>query len=186
MSILTIILIALGLSMDAFAVSVTSGFTIKHLKINHALRLAAFFGLFQAVMPIIGWLAGFSLKEFIIDIDHWIAFGLLSIIGVKMIYESFKLNPKEEKSDPLNIYMLLMLSVATSIDALAVGLTLSFLHISVIIPAIVIGVITFLLSFAGVFIGDRFGHVFENKIEIAGGLILIGIGIKILIEHLIA
>jgi putative Mn2+ efflux pump MntP len=181
--LIAILFIALGLAMDAFAVSITSGFTTKQLKVNHAFRLAAFFGLFQAIMPVIGWLAGFGLRDFISGIDHWIAFGLLSIIGVKMILESTKMSP-DKKIDPLNIYVLLMLSIATSIDALAVGLTLSVLNISIITPAIIIGIITFLLSFIGVFIGDRFGHFFENKIEALGGLILIGIGIKILIEHL--
>lgn len=183
MNTVTILFIAFGLAMDAFAVSITSGFTIKYLRINHALRLAAFFGLFQAIMPVIGWLAGFSLRDFISGIDHWIAFGLLSIIGLKMIFESTKMNPKK-KIDPLNIYVLLLLSVATSIDALAVGLTLSVLNISIINPAVIIGIITFLLSLIGVYIGERFGHFFENKIEVVGGLILIGIGIKILVEHL--
>lgn len=183
MDIITILFVALGLAMDAFAVSVTSGFTIKYLRIQHALRLAAFFGLFQAIMPGIGWLVGVGLKDFISEIDHWIAFGLLSMIGLKMIYESTRMNP-DKKLDPLNIYVILILSIATSIDALAVGLTLSILDISIINPAIIIGVITFLLSFIGVYVGDRFGHFFENKIEVVGGMILIGIGIKILIEHL--
>lgn len=172
--------------MDAFAVSITSGLTIKHLKINHALRIALFFGLFQAVMPIIGWLAGFSLRDYISNIDHWIAFGLLSMIGLKMIFESFKMSSDEKEIDPLNIYILLMLSIATSVDALAVGLSLSILRVSIVTPAIIIGIITFILSLIGVFIGDRFGHFFEKKIEILGGLILIGIGLKILIEHLLA
>lgn len=183
MNTVTVLFIAFGLAMDAFAVSVTSGFTIKYLRINHALRLAAFFGSFQAIMPVIGWLAGFSLRDFISGIDHWIAFGLLSIIGIKMIFESTKLKP-DRKIDPLNVYVLLILSIATSIDALAIGLTLSILNISIVTPALIIGIITFLLSFIGVYIGDRFGHFFENKIEVVGGLILIGIGIKILIEHL--
>lgn len=183
MDIITILFVALGLAMDAFAVSVTSGFTIKYLRIQHALWLAAFFGLFQAIMPVVGWLAGIGLRDIISGIDHWIAFGLLSMIGFKMIFESTRMNP-DKKLDPLNIYVILILSIATSIDALAVGLTLSILDISIINPAIIIGVITFMLSFIGVYIGDRFGHFFESKIEVIGGLILIGIGIKILIEHL--
>ena len=184
MDIITILFIAFGLSMDAFAVSVTSGITIKNLKVNNALQIAFFFGLFQAIMPIIGWSAGLSLRDFISGIDHWIAFVLLSVIGCKMFYESTKMKTDKETSNPLNIYMLLILSIATSIDALAVGLSLSFLKIFIVTPAIIIGGVTFLLSFAGVFIGNKVGHFFENKIEIAGGLILIGIGVKILVEDL--
>ncbi len=147
--------------------------------------IAIFFGLFQAVMPLIGWLGGLSLKNFISGLDHWIAFGLLSFIGCKMIYESIKVESNVREINPLNVYVLLILAVTTSIDALAVGVSFAFLKISIVTPILVIGIITFFLSFIGVFIGDRFGHFFENKIEILGGLILIGIGIKILIEHLV-
>ena len=168
--------------MDAFAVSITSGITVRHLRIKHALKIALFFGFFQAIMPIIGWLSGMSLRNIISGFDHWIAFGLLSIIGCKMIYESFKL--KKEKINPQNIYILFILSIATSIDALAVGLSLSFLKVAIILPAIIIGVVTFLLSFFGVYVGNKVGHFFERKIEMIGGLVLIGIGLKILIEHL--
>ena len=184
MDIFSISLIALGLAMDAFAVSITSGFAIKYIKIKNALMIAIFFGLFQAIMPLIGWLAGYTLKDFISGIDHWIAFGLLSIIGLKMIYESFKLESDKERVDPLNISVLFVLSIATSIDALAIGISLSFLNISIALPSIIIGIITFLLSFMGVYIGNKLGHFFEKKIEILGGIILIAIGIKILIEHL--
>jgi len=162
MDLISIILIALGLAMDAFAVSITSGLTIKQLKINHALQIASFFGLFQAVMPIIGWLAGLSLRDFISSIDHWIAFVLLGFIGCKMVYESVKM--EESKSNPLNIVVLLILSVVTSIDALAVGITFAFLKVSIVTPIILIGIITFILSFIGVYIGDRFGRLFEKKI----------------------
>ena len=185
MDIIIIIFIAFGLAMDAFAVSITSGITIKHLKINNALKIALFFGSFQAFMPLIGWLAGLSLRDFISGVDHWIAFGLLSFVGCKMIYESIKLESGEKKIKPLNAYILVMLSIATSIDALAVGVSFAFLKISIATPVIVIGAVTFLLSFLGVFIGNRFGHFFEKKIEVVGGLVLIGIGIKILIEHLV-
>ena len=170
--------------MDAFAVSITSGFTIKKLKIHNALKIAVSFGLFQAFMPIIGWSAGFHLKSFISSVDHWFAFGLLSIIGIKMIIESTEMKPNDKDVNPLNIYVLLILSIATSIDALAVGLSLSLLKVLIITPAIIIGIVTFLLSFIGVYIGNKFGHFFENKFEIIGGLILIGIGLKILVEHL--
>jgi putative Mn2+ efflux pump MntP len=182
---ITIIFIALGLAMDAFAVSITSGIAIKNLKINNALKIALFFGFFQAFMPVIGWLAGLSLRDFISNIDHWIAFGLLSLIGGKMIYESLQMESREKKSNPLNIYLLLILSIATSIDALAVGISFSFLDLSIALPVMVIGTITFGLSFLGVFIGNKSGHFFEGKIEIIGGVILIGIGIKILLEHLL-
>jgi putative Mn2+ efflux pump MntP len=185
MDAITIIAIAFGLAMDAFAVSITSGITIKNLKINNALKIALFFGLFQAIMPLVGWLAGLSLKDFISEIDHWIAFGLLSFIGCKMIYESITVQSNEKQIDPLNVYVLLMLSVATSIDALAVGVSFAFLKVSIVTPVIIIGTVTFLLSYLGVYIGDRIGHFFENKIEIAGGILLIGIGIKILVEGLV-
>jgi len=171
--------------MDCFAVSVTSGLTIKKVKVLNALSIAFSFGSFQAIMPIIGWLAGVSIVHFISDFDHWLAFILLCIIGGRMIYESTKLEANENKMDPLNIYMLLMLSIATSIDALAVGLSLSFLRISIVLPSIVIGIVTFVISFFGVYVGGRIGHFFEQKIEMVGGLILIGIGIKILIGHLL-
>ena len=185
MDIITILFIAVGLSMDAFAVSITSGLTIKNLKVNNAFKIAIFFGSFQAIMPLIGWLAGLSVRNFISGIDHWIAFGLLSFVGGKMIYESLSTKPTAKENNPLNLYVLLVLSVATSIDALAVGLSLSFLNISIAMPVVIIGVVTFFLSFLGVFIGDRFGHFFEKKMEIIGGLILVGIGIKIVIEHLV-
>jgi putative Mn2+ efflux pump MntP len=184
MDLITITFIAFGLAMDSFAVSITSGITIRYLRIGNALKIAIFFGSFQAVMPLIGWLAGLSLRDFISGVDHWIAFGLLSLVGCKMIYESFKVESSEKAMNPLNVYVLLMLSVATSIDALAVGVSFAFLKVSIVTPIIVIGIVTFVLSLLGVFVGDRFGRFFEKKIEIVGGLILIGIGIKILVEHL--
>lgn len=184
MDIITIIVIAFALAMDAFAVSITSGLTIKHLEVNDALKIAIFFGSFQAVMPVIGWLTGLSLISFISDVDHWVAFGLLSLVGCKMIYESIKIESSEKEIDPLNVYVLLMLSIATSIDALVVGVSFAFLKTFILTPIIVIGTVTFLLSFLGVFVGNRFEHFFDKKIKIVGGLTLIGIGIKILVEHL--
>lgn len=185
MDIITILLISFGLAMDAFAVAIANGFSIKKLKINHALRIALFFGLFQAFMPVIGWSLGLGFRDLISEVDHWIAFGLLSIIGIKMIIESRELREEEKETRTLSLYALLFLSVATSIDALAVGFSLSLLNVSIITPAIIIGIVTFLLSFSGVFIGNRFGHFLESKIEVAGGLILILIGLKILVEHLV-
>jgi len=169
--------------MDAFAVSISNGMTIRHQKVNNALRIGIFFGSFQALMPLIGWSAGLSFREFISGVDHWIAFVLLSFIGCKMIYESRKMGAREKEDKPMTLPTLLVLSIATSIDALAVGISFALLKISIVTPIIVIGIVTFVLSSLGVLIGNRIGHLFEKKIEILGGLILIGIGIKILIEH---
>jgi len=182
---LTICGIAVGLAMDAFAVSVVSGSVFKELHIKHALRMALFFGVFQAIMPLLGYASGNLFTGTIAACDHWIAFVLLGAVGTKMIYESFKFRKVGEKpKDPSSLTVLLMLSIATSIDALAVGVTLSLITTSIMAAVMVIGIITFGLSYAGFELGKRIGHFFENKIEIAGGLILIGIGIKILITHL--
>jgi putative Mn2+ efflux pump MntP len=170
--------------MDAFAVSITSGITIQCLQIKHALRIAFFFGLFQALMPIVGWLAGIGLKSYVEAFDHWIAFSLLVFIGAKMIYEAVWIKEVEKKCDPLNLVVLLGLAVATSIDALAVGITFAFLKVSIITPAVLIGCITFGISLSGVFIGNKVGDKLGSKMEVIGGLILIGIGIKILLQHL--
>jgi putative Mn2+ efflux pump MntP len=185
MELITIIVIAVGLAMDAFVVSIVSGGTYRKLRVKHALRMALFFGAFQAFMPLIGSLAGLSLKECIQDYDHWVAFALLAAVGGKMIYESFKFKSVEENPDPSNIFVLLVLSVATSIDALAIGITLSLITSSIALAVTIIGLITFALSYAGILIGKKFGHFFENKLEALGGIILIGIGIKILCEHLL-
>ena len=184
MGLITIIIIAVGLAMDAFAVSIVSGSACKQLKVKHAFRIAVFFGGFQALMPLIGALAGLSLKEYIANYDHWMAFGLLSAVGGKMVYESFKIKPAKENFDPSNIFILLVLSVATSIDALAIGVTLPLITSSIAAAVIIIGLVTFALSYLGVFIGKKFGHFFESKIEAIGGLVLIALGLKILIEHL--
>ena len=183
MDIVTIIVIAVALSMDAFAVSVASGAAYKQLHVRHALRMAVFFGSFQAFMPLVGALAGLSFKEYITDYDHWVAFFILAAVGGKMIYESFKITEAEKNYSPSNILVLLALSVATSIDALAVGVTLSLVVSSIVTEVIVIGLVTFLLSYIGVMLGKKFGHIFENKIEAVGGLILIALGVKILLEH---
>jgi len=187
MELLTIIFIAIGLAMDAFAVSVAAGGACRDMKTRHGVRMAFFFGGFQAIMPLIGWLAGLGLKDTIAAYDHWVAFGLLAAVGGKMIYESFKLDPKDsEQASPTNIMTLLILSVATSIDALAVGMSLSLITDDIFGAVAIIGVITFALSYAGYRIGRKMGHFFEKKIEILGGLILIAIGVKILISHLYA
>ncbi|MBL7107271.1 MAG: manganese efflux pump [Phycisphaerae bacterium] len=184
MFFLTLLIIALGLAMDAFAVSVVSGAAYKKLKIRHVFRIAFFFGAFQAIMPVIGYGAAVSVSDYIEKFDHWIVFFLLCGVGAKMIYESFKMKESEQVMDPSKILVLLILSVATSIDALAVGVSLSLMTDSVFMAAAVIGVVTFFVSYLGVIIGKRFGHFFENRIEAIGGLILIGIGIKILAGHI--
>ena len=183
MDIVTIIIMAVGLAMDAFAVSIASGAAYKQLQVKYALRMAVFFGGFQAVMPLIGALAGLSFKEYIVDYDHWVAFFILAAVGVKMIYESFKITEAGKNYSPSNILVLLALSVATSIDALAIGVTLSLVGSSIVTAVIVIGLVTFLLSYIGVILGKKFGHIFENKIEVVGGLVLIALGVKILFEH---
>jgi len=186
MKLLTILFIAVGLAMDAFAVSIVTGSLYKDLQVKHALRMALFFGGFQAVMPIIGFFAGLGLKEHIAASDHWVAFALLCFVGGKMVYESFQIESAEKNRDPANLLTLLTLSFATSIDALAVGITLSLLKASLVLAVTIIGLVTFALSYAGVAIGKRFGHLFESKIEILGGLILIAIGVKTVAEHLTA
>jgi putative Mn2+ efflux pump MntP len=184
MELITTVLLALGLAADAFAVSISSGLAIRHININKALKIALFFGSFQAFMPVIGWLAGLSLRDLMLAVDHWVAFGLLSLIGAKMIYESFQDQSDEKKFNPLDTYTLLMLSLATSIDALAVGVGFALLKTSILAAITTIGLITFFLSFIGVFIGHKFGDLCKSKIELLGGLTLIIIGSKILIEHL--
>ncbi len=185
MSFLTIILIAIGLAMDAFAVSIVNGIAIKQQRMPHALKIAFSFGLFQAIMPVVGWLAGLSLKTYITAIDHWIAFILLAYIGIKMIYDAVKKDDSDEEAcGTIDVTTLFALSIATSIDALAVGITFAFLKVSIIYPVLIIGIVTFILSLIGFFSGCKLGKIFGNRIEILGGCILIGIGTKILIEDL--
>ncbi|MGB9683012.1 MAG: manganese efflux pump MntP family protein [bacterium] len=185
MEIITILLIAIGLAMDALSVSITSGITIKEIKLVDALKIGGAFGLFQFIMPLIGWFVGSSLRWLISGIDHWVAFGLLTFIGSKMIYESIKEDPDKKKIDPRHSSTLLILAISTSIDALAVGIGFSILNIVILYSAVIIGVVTFLLSFFGVFVGNGLRHLLEKaKTEMIGGIILIGIGTKILIEHL--
>ena len=188
MSFFEIILVGIGLSMDAFAVSVCKGLSMTKRCLKKSLLIAFFFGFFQALMPFIGWLLGSSFEKIITPIDHWIVFALLSILGVKMIIESMKKDeegcPRENRNTAAEIRQLLILSVATSIDALAVGITFAFLKVSIVSSCVIIGVTTFILSLVGVCTGVKFGTKFKNKAEFAGGLILIVIGLKILLEHL--
>lgn len=186
MDFAAVLLIAIGLAMDAFSVSVCSGMCFRDMRFYGALRMAGFFGAFQAGMPVAGWLGGTLLAEYISGFDHWIAFGLLAVIGGKMIVESIRRGPEECPPDPLRLGMLLVLSVATSIDALAVGISLAVLDTTIAGPVAVIGLVTFGLSLMGVCLGKRCGDIFHGKIEIVGGVILIGIGLRILLSHLLA
>ena len=179
---LTLLLVGIGLSMDAFAVSISCGIASAVVRFRHAFRIAFTFGLFQAVMPLAGWAAGMGFRSIISAFDHWIAFGLLLIIGLKMMREALRGCPG--KLDAADWRILLTLSVDTSMDAMAVGLSFAMLEISIVTPVLIIGLITFALSFAGVYLGDRVGDRLGRKVEVLGGLILIGIGIKILVEHL--
>lgn len=186
MNFFYVLAIAFGLAMDAFAVSLGLGFSIKNITPRQAFRLALHFGLFQFFMPILGWTAGENILRFIRHYDHWVAFGLLLVVGVKMILESFpkETNRKINDFDPTRGISLLILSLATSIDALAVGLSLSMLRIKIFFPAMTIGIIAFLMTLAGTKLGPLFGRIAGRRAELLGGLILIGIGIKILIDHL--
>ena len=183
MELLAVIAIAIGLAMDTFAVSIVTGAAYKQLHIRHALRMAGFFGGFQAFMPVVGYLAGLTVRQYVSNYDHWIALGILAAVGLKMIYESFKIKAERRTPNPANLAVVLVLAVATSIDALAVGITLSLITHAIVLAVIIIGVVTFGLSFAGVYIGKKFGHFFESGIEAIGGLVLIALGLKIVLQH---
>jgi putative Mn2+ efflux pump MntP len=183
MDFVTVILIAIGLAMDAFAVSIAKGISVKRNKLKSAILLASLFGGFQALMPVIGWLAGLGLKDIIMGVDHWIAFVLLGFIGAKMIYDSTR--SEDGKEEDITLFAALTLAVATSIDALMVGLSFAFLETPILVPILIIGVVTFVLSFVGVIFGSGMGSIFGRNIKILGGLVLILIGIRILIEHLL-
>jgi len=186
MSLWELVLIAVGLSMDAFAVAVCKGLSMKKPNYGQGALIALFFGAFQALMPLIGWALGMRFIKYIAAYDHWAAFVLLVLIGGKMMIEASKKTDEEPESfDKLNIRELFLLAAATSIDALAVGVTFALLPDTDIWASVsLIGAITFLLSFAGVVIGNRFGSKYKNRAELFGGLILVAIGLKILIEHL--
>ena len=185
MDLLTPALIGIGLSMDCFAVSLAIGTTTKTRLIFAATIIALFFGAFQAGMAVIGWVAGVSLIGLISAYDHWIAFILLAIVGGKMILEGVRGGDDEAHVEVIRIVPVIVLSVATSIDALAVGVSFGVLQRAVLIPALIIGIICFGISFAGVMLGERLEKYLGNKMEIFGGIILILIGIRILYEHTI-
>jgi len=187
MNFFIIIAIALALAMDAFAVSVGISLSLKRLTKRQTLRLAFFFGFFQSMMSLLGWFAARNvIMKYIELFDHWIAFSLLIAIGVKMIYESFKREKKSKKNmdDPTKGLFIFVLSIATSIDALVVGFSLAALQVAILYTSVVIGLIAFLMTIIGVKIGPLFGQMVGKRAELLGGLILILIGVKILLEHL--
>ncbi len=187
MTIVELLLIGVGLSMDAFAVAICKGLGMSRLNLKQAAVIALFFGAFQALMPAIGWAAGSQFAEMITPVDHWIAFVLLAFVGGKMLWDAFHEEDEEETEGAetkLDLKELTMLAVATSIDALAVGITFAFLQVDIVSSASIIGCTTFIISFAGVAVGHFFGARFERPSTIAGGVVLILIGVKILLEHL--
>ncbi len=183
MTYLELFFIAVGLSMDAFAVSICKGLSVRQLRPRHAIIAGAYFGGFQALMPVIGWLLGRQFEGLIKSIDHWIAFVLLALIGANMIREAVK-NEEENLNDSFSPRTMLPLAVATSIDALAVGVTFAFLDVDIVPAVSMIGVTTFVLSAIGVKIGNVFGAKYKSKAELVGGIVLVVMGVKILIEHL--
>ena len=185
-----IFLTALGLSMDAFAISITNGATLRIMDTRTALKICGAFGLSQAVMPLLGWLAGTNFEKYVTGFAHWIVFGVLSFIGIKMISEAIKGNtseksmPKRVNKGTLNNKILFALAVATSIDALSVGISFAFIKVPIIKAAILIGVVTFIVCLAGIEIGKKCLLLFKSRAELFGGIILVLIGLKVLIEHI--
>ena len=182
MGIAELVIIAVGLSMDAFAVSIGKGLSLKQIKLRHVLSVGLWFGGFQALMPLIGYLLGATFTAVVSDFDHWIAFFLLGIIGFNMIRDSFS-KEEEKHDDDLSFRTMLMLAVATSIDALAVGVSFAFLSVDLWISVALIGLITFAFSAVGLKIGNIFGNKYKSKAEFTGGVVLVLMGVKILVEH---
>ena len=183
MGALEVVLIAIGLAMDAFAVSICKGLSMKKMNWKKALIIGAYFGIFQGLMPVIGYFLGSTFESLVTKIDHWIAFGLLVFIGVNMLKEAFS-KDSENCNDNIDFKTMVLLAIATSIDALAVGITFAFLKTNILLAGLSIGIITFVICVIGVKIGSKFGNKYERKAETVGGLILILMGIKILLEHL--
>lgn len=189
MGIVELFMIGAGLSMDAFAVAICKGLGMSRINWRYAVVIALFFGGFQALMPLVGWALGTQFADLITPVDHWIAFALLAVIGGKMLYEALRGDDDEAadasaEGERLDVKELVMLAVATSIDALAVGITFAFLGVHIVEACVLIGVTTFVLSFIGVAVGNQFGARFEKPATIVGGIVLILIGAKILLEHL--
>lgn len=183
MELIEILLLSMGLAMDAFAVSICKGLSMKKMSWKKAIIIALYFGVFQAIMPVFGYLLGTTFEGLVTKFDHWIAFILLLAIGTNMIKESFD-KEDEKKNDKVDFKTMVILALATSIDALAIGITFAFLDVNLISAVSIIGIITFIISILGVKIGNKFGDKYQNKAELAGGGMLILLGIKILLEHL--
>jgi len=184
MDLITVVGLAVALAMDAFAVALGTALTLQTMTGRHLFRLGWHFGLFQALMPIIGWLSGMTIQKWIVSVDHWVAFGLLSFVGGRMLWEAFHPETKTQRGDPTRGWSLIVLSVATSIDALAVGLTLAMLDVSIWFPSLIIGLVAGVLTVVGMLVGRRLSGHWGPRVEIFGGLVLIGIGIRVLVEHL--
>jgi putative Mn2+ efflux pump MntP len=182
MDIISLFIIALGLSADSFAVSVSSGIIIPDIKWKQSLKIAFFLGIFQALMPVLGWLIGFSFKDLISNYDHWIAFGLLLLVGLKMVIDGAK-SKHHKKINPAQTMVLIGLSIATTIDALIVGVGFAFLDVNITWASIMIGVVTFSASISGIYLGCRFCKLINYKLDMIAGFVLIAIGLKILLEH---
>ena len=179
-----IFLIAVSLALDAFAVSVSSGISIPGFGVKQAARMGLWFGAFQFMMPVAGWLLGSSVSQYIETVDHWVAFALLAVIGGRMAWGSLRGGEEDEAPADLSARRLCLLAIATSIDALAVGVSMAFMNVPVLASAVVIGMVAFVLSLVGGLVGKRLGGLFQRRAELVGGLVLIAIGVKILIEHL--
>jgi manganese efflux pump family protein len=185
MNFVTIFLLAVGLGVDAFSVAIGIGAANTKRSWGPMLRLSAAFGLFQFMMPLVGWLAGLTVVNFIDGFDHWIAFALLAYVGGKMIWEGLEKESNEKKADQTRGLPLLLLSIATSIDALAVGFSFSILKLPILFPATIIGVVCFIMTAVGMVFGKVLARIFGKKVEIFGGIVLIAIGVKILMDHLL-
>jgi len=184
MSLTSILLIGVGLAMDAFAVAITCGVVIKGLRVSNVLKVGIFFGIAQGIMPLIGWIAGYSFSSYIVKVDHWIAFALMAIIGGKMIFEASKGECEIGGFDPLNNKTLFILAIATSIDALAVGISFAFLKVNIYNAITIIGIVTFAICTLGVVLGKQFGCLLKDKAQYLGGAVLIFMGAKILNDHM--
>lgn len=183
MEIYEILLIGIGLAMDAFAVSICKGLSMKKMNWKNAVIIALYFGVFQALMPLIGYFLGMTFESIVTTFDHWVAFALLTLIGGGMIKESFD-DEDDRKNDRVDFKTMVVLAIATSIDALAVGITFAFFDVNIVLAVSIIGIITFIISVLGVKIGNRFGDKYQNKAQLMGGIILVLLGFKILLEHL--
>ena len=183
MGIIEIIVVSISLAMDAFAVAICKGLSMKKMNWKNAVIIALYFGVFQGLMPVVGYFLGTTFGSFIESVDHWIAFILLLLIGLSMIKDA--VSSKERKEDnKVDVKTMVVLAIATSIDALAVGITFAFFEVNISLAALIVGAVTFMLSIIGVWIGNKFGGQFQNKAKLAGGIVLIIIGLKILLEHL--